>query len=132
MRVYYLDEPLSDEDLSFVTETFGLSRAPEQVRIPHVLPLLDAAPVSEPEHRRHIELLRGHLRHAGIGVDRDQQVVFVAPREMYWYQVLLLAIADETGMYPYLVQTEAQRRAIGNPGETRILDTHGLMGLKEP
>lgn len=49
---------------------------------------------------------------------------------MYRYAVLVQAVYAEAGAFPWLVQTKEQRKAIGSPGETRILDTYGLMGLR--
>ena len=103
----------------------------EQVRIPHVLPVLPEDGWTLAEEQRHERLLRKHLRACGIGRDRDKQVILVAPRSMHWYSALSGAVAAETGLYPYLVQTAAQREAIGNPGQTRILDMAGLLRQKE-
>jgi len=128
MRIYYLEESLPDGDLQFVADALGLDSLPEQVRIPYVLPLLAAETDYVAASVRHEALLRTHLRRAGIGRDQGSQVAFVAPRDMHWYSVIIRAIAAETGFYPYLVQTAAQRAAIGNPGEVRLLDTEGLIG----
>jgi len=130
MRIYYLEEPLSEEDLHFVAKDLELQTAPEQVRIPHVLPPLSTDSDYNDLCARHETLLRANLRHAGIDQDRGKQVAFVAPQDMHWYSALIRAIASETDCYPYVVQTAAQRDAIGNPGPTRVLDTHGLSGLK--
>jgi hypothetical protein len=129
MRVYYLEEPLSDGDLAFVAGAFGLPTAPEQVRIPYVLPILAHDRDYEEQAAAHEQLIRGHLRRAGIAKEHGQ-VFLVAPTDLHWYSVLIRAVRAETGAYPYLVQTSAQRAAIGNPGSTRILDAQGLMGLK--
>lgn len=129
MRVYYLEEPLSDEDAAFVREAMDDATEIKQIRIPHVLPA-DLPNWDEHAYRRHERLLRSALRHCGISVDKGKQILLVAPNASYWYAVLINAVYAETGAYPWLIQTSAQRAAIGNPGETRILDTHGLMGLK--
>ena len=131
MRIYYLEEPLSTGDEAFVAEELAAGESIEQVRIPYVLPVLSAGTFSANAHQEHQTLLRRHLRAAGIGRDRNRQVTFVAPREMHWYQVLSFAIEAETGRYPWLVQTHAQREAIGNPGETRIIDMEGMFGRKD-
>ena len=125
IRVYYLEEPLAGEDLEFIAEEFASDGEIEQIRIPYVLPVLrDGSSLAV--LKRHEGLLRKRLKTLGIAKDKDQQVVLVAPKHIHWYSVLLSAVAAETGVYPHLVQTEAQREAIGNPGATRILDTHGL------
>lgn len=131
MRIYFLEEPLSQDDLSFVREAFDVTEDIEQIRIPYVLPVLSRETYVEKDHRKHEDLLRGRLRGVGISKDYGKQVVLVAPREIYWYAVLVGAVYEETGAYPWLVQTKIQREAIGNPGSTRILDTNGLMGFKE-
>jgi len=128
MRIYYFDSPLSREDVSFVVEALGVTGACEQVRIPHVLPT-ELPAWSEQDFLKHQALLGSALQNAGIRKDRGQQVTLVAPAQMYWYSVLLHAVYNETGIFPWLVQTKEQRDAIGNPGETRLLDTHGLMGM---
>lgn len=130
-RIYYLEEPLSAEDAAFVAEELCGGGSIEQVRIPHVLPVLSESGWTLGEEQRHERLLRKHLRVCGMGKDSDQQVILVAPRSMHWYSALSGAVAAETGLYPYLVQTSAQREAIGNPGYTRILDMAGLLRQKE-
>jgi hypothetical protein len=129
-RVYYLEEPLSSDDAEFVSEQLFSGAPISQVRIPHVLPTLTDGSLSESRHRRHEQLLRKSLRMAGIGTDRDTQVVLVAPNIIYWHAVLSGAVEAETGMYPWMVQTKSHRDAIDNPGETRILDMEGLFGRK--
>lgn len=129
MRVYYLDEMLSAEDTSFVQEAMDDMNAVQHVRIPHVLPTCQPT-WSQQEYHKHERLLRAALKNAGVATDRGEQVLLVAPKQPYWYAVLINAVYAETGAFPWLIQTAAQREAIGNPGETRILDTHGLMGLK--
>lgn len=128
VRIYYFEDALSDEDVAFVLEALEMTGPGEQIRIPHVLPA-DAPDWSETTYRKHQALLCAALRNAGIAKDRGKQVVLVAPAKMYWYAVLVQAVYAETGAFPWLVQTMKQRDVIGNPGETRILDTHGLMGL---
>jgi hypothetical protein len=129
MRIYYLEEPLLEDDLAFVAEAMESTSALDQVRVPHVLPV--AAPSwSEADFLRHKALLGKALKNCGIAQDRGEQVLFVAPAHMYWYSVLINAIHEETGAYPWLIQTKVQRAAIGNPGGTRILDAQGLMGFK--
>ena len=70
------------------------------------------------------------LKNAGIAADRSEQVLLVAPKQPCCYAVLIQAHYAETGAFAWLIQTAAQREVVGNPREIRILDTHGLMGLK--
>lgn len=129
VRVYYLEEPLGAKELQFIGEAFTSDDEIEQIRVPFALPALREG-VCHSTLSRYERRLRKCLKTLGIAKDRGQQVLLVAPKNMDWYAVLLEAVAAETGLYPYLVQTEAQREAIGNPGATRILDTHGLIGSK--
>ena len=129
-RIYYLEEPLSESDAAFVSEHVFSGRLPTQVRIPHVLPVLNKGTLSDEMRQKHENVLRRNLRVAGIGADRDKQVVLVAPRNVYWNSAISSAVEAETGIYPWLVQTSAQRKAIGNTGETRILDMEGFFGRK--
>lgn len=131
VHIYYLEQPLSNEDVQFVAEELGGGEEIEQVRIPYVLPVLSEEGLSMEKHRKHEDLLRKHLRSAGIGRDRNRQIILVAPCNMHWYSALSGAVEAETGQYPWLVQTAAQRAAIGNPGETRILDMEGQFGRKD-
>lgn len=131
VRVYYLEQPLSGDDVALVAAELGQDSTIEQVRIPHVLPVLAEGKWSEKRHRKHETLLRKHLRAAGITHDCGSQVILVAPLDLYWYSIISGAVEAETGAYPWLVQTEQQREAIGNPGSTRILDMEGLSGRKD-
>lgn len=131
VRIYYLEQPLSNEDVQFVAAELGGGEEIEQVKIPYVLPVLSDEGLSMEDHRKHEDLLRKHLRSVGIGRDRNNQVILVAPCSMHWYSALSGAVEAETAQYPWLVQTTSQREAIGNPGETRILDMEGLFGRKD-
>lgn len=134
MRVYYIEEPLNAEDLDFASNTliaFGGSVVTEQIRIPHVFPIDAASGTFEQTMKRHIRLVRRHLANAGIAADRGAKTAFVAPRDMHWYSVLIEAFRAETGAYPFLIQTASQRKALGNPGEIRVIDTEGMLsGLR--
>lgn len=129
MRIFYFEKPLARNDLEFVVDEFELESEPEQVQIPYVLPVLGEGPLDSGAHNRHLELLRGHVRRAGISRDSGQ-VIFVAPSQLYWNATIVCAIYEESGYLPYMVQTAEQLSAIGNTGPTRILDTHGISGLK--
>ena len=120
VRAYYVDVALSAEEL---TEVADLMREPiHQVRVPHVLPVVDPSrPMLDDD------VILDHLRKAGILRDAGHRVL-VAPRESHWTAAFGRAIERLTGWLPYLVQTQAQRDSIGNPGSLRILDMHGLAG----
>ena len=110
MRVYYLEDRLSAEHESFVHDAMDDTSEIQHVRIPHVLPI-DRPTWSQQEYHKNERLLRAALKHAGIASDRDAQVLLVAPKQPYWYAVLINAIYVETGAYPWLIQTAAQREA---------------------
>ena len=123
IRAYYVDLPLSGGELKEVSE---LVNGPvEQVRIPHVLPVVDTSrPILDED------AVLEHLRRAGILREAGRQVLFVAPRDSHWTAAFGRAIERLTGSPPYLIQTKGQRQAVGNPGELRILDMRGLAGGK--
>lgn len=131
--VYYLDEPLSDEDAAFVVESLadreGISVDSKiaQNRVANVLPAhIDGAlrmPASD------IELLKKHLVRAGLRKDAGRQIVWVMPRDTAWGVRFQLSIFEITGFYPYVLQ----RWGHADDGEvvkrnTRLIDGHGMMG----
>ena len=128
MKAYYLDRPLTEEELQFVFET--LQEPVEQVRIPYVLPIPD--PIRGYSDRPMLDdaLFRRHLHSVGIERDRGKKVALVLPKGIHWSVSLLEAIRKETGVCPYLIQTADQRESIDNPGSLRILNPQGLMGMR--
>ncbi len=123
IRAYYVEQALSKSELAEVTEL--MQEAVEQVCIPHVLPVVDASrPLLDDE------LVLEHLKKAGILRDGGRQVLFVAAREPHWTDAFTRGIERLTGSLSYLIQSEGQRRSIGNPGSLRILDMEGLAGGK--
>jgi hypothetical protein len=125
-RIYYLEEPLSEVEATFVASELCGGEPIEQVRIPYVLPILPQDGWTDEEEQKIVKLLRTHLKACGMRQDQGKQVILVAPKSMDWYSALARAVAAETGLHPYLVQTNEQREAIGNPGDIRILDMAGL------
>ena len=67
---------------------------------------------------------------AGIRADAGTQVALVVPKDPHLHLVLSEAIFRATGFYPYVIQTAEQREHCGNDGDLRVLDSHGLIGLK--
>lgn len=129
-RIYYLEDPLSEEDVSFVSSELCGGGPIEQVRIPYVLPLVPEGGWTPSDEEKSEKLLRNHLKACGMKKDQGKQVVLVAPKDTDWYVCLARAVTAETGLRPFLVQTEKQRDAIGNPGSLRILDMAALLGEK--
>lgn len=129
--IYYLEEPLSEDDAAYVASELCSGGSIEQVRIPHVLPIISGSWWTIEEEQKLEKLLRSHLKTCGMRHDQGKQVILVAPRSVDLYSALSRAVAAETGLPPYLVQTEQQREAIGDPGATRIIDMAGLSGWKK-
>lgn len=125
---YYLDRPLTAEEVEFVSE--ALAAEIEQVRIPHVFPLPDRKQGLADGVSSDAAAIASNLVKAGIRADSGQQVALVVPKSSHHHLVLNEAILNATGFYPYIIQTAEQREQMGNPGDLRVLDTHGLMGLK--
>lgn len=127
MRIYYLDRKLTPEELSRAGEILADGSPVEQIRIPHVLP----APTEDGTHGdRPIfdeQAMEPNLRKAGILRDGGRQVAVVIPQDSHWYLALGQTIFHLTGFYPYLVQTRDHRVNIGNPGDLRIIDMHGML-----
>jgi len=121
MRAYYLDVPLTADELR---EAADFMHEPiEQVRIPHVLPVVDSSrPIIDDD------VILDHLRRAGLLRDAGRRVVLIAPRDSHWLAALGRGIERLTGALPYLLQTEGQRDSVGNPGALRVVDMEGLAG----
>ncbi len=129
IRVYYLDRPLTPVEVDSVVEYLGCPI--DQVRIAHILPAPDAERGYSDRPLADEEMVEPLLAKAGIRRVQGQQVGLVVPKEQHWYLALARAIFHQTGFHPYLIQPTDQREPIGNPGGLRVIDSHGLMGLKE-
>ncbi|MEW6742883.1 MAG: hypothetical protein AB1486_08995 [Planctomycetota bacterium] len=116
MIAYCLGYRLSDDEL--VEVQLAVGEPVDLVLIPWLLPLRGAEEplCAEPD------LVRPHLRPAGIERWRNERVLLVAPLDTRWYVSLAEAIKSETGHYPLLVQSTYHRERLGYPGPLRILD----------
>ncbi len=123
MRVYYVESALSESELAEVAEL--MHQPVEQVRIPYVLPVVDADRLPDDE------LVLTHLKRSGIPRDSGHQVLFVAVRDLHWNEAFTRGIERLTGSLPYLVQTVVHRELMNSPGSLRILDMQGLAGGKD-
>ena len=134
--VYYLDEPLNDEDSAFVVEALIARESTSadskiaQNRVATLFPAHVDGAIREPA--TDIELLKKHLIRAGLRKDAGRQVVWVMPRDIAWGVRFQLSIFEITGFYPYVLQ----RWSRGEDGavvkrNTRLIDGHGMMGGKE-
>ena len=134
LSCYYLDAPLTDEELQFVTQTLigpwakfktgatGLV----QRRVPGVLPLPNAQGVYAASREQRAERVRTNLRHAGIRADAGRQVVWVMPRDTEWDAIFQFAIHGETGFSPFVAQRWFMQEGVLTPGEVRIINTQML------
>jgi hypothetical protein len=136
---YYLDEPLDEEEMRFLTQTLigpwarfkTGATALQQKRVPLVLP----APAANGKHaqdREHrAQGIRNNLRHAGIHADCGRQVVWVTPRDADWDAIFQFAIHAETGFGPFVAQRWSLQDGERVRGPLRVVDTHMLLrGLK--
>lgn len=135
LNCYYLDQPLSEEELQFVAQTVtgpwarfktGASEL-RQVRVPAVLPLPDASGhyTESREQRAHRVCL--NLRHAGIRADAGRRVVWVMPRDVEWDAIFQFAIREETGYAPFAVQRWFLQDDVPVRGTLRVIDTDMLL-----
>ncbi len=132
LSCYYLDEPLTPEELAFARDTMlgphasfptGAASIVER-RIPHILPASagsDAAFSAEA-----IDAAKKSLRKSGIAQDAQRQVLFVVPKDLHWAGVFQMAIFQETGFYPYSLQRWYYQSAQPRREEPRIIDLHAL------
>jgi len=137
MRIYYLDEALNNEELTFVKdaivqrEGLGAIQSLEQVRIPTVLPTPSIEGQFQESIEEQIYMLYKNLKNAGIEKDVDKQITFVMPKEAHWGVKIQMAIVELTGFAPYVVQ----RWSVDDKGKTvrrdiRLIDAHGMFGCK--
>lgn len=132
---YYLDEPLSDDELQFVRNTLIGPWARfkthagdlEQKRVPAVMPLPDAHGVYAESREQRAERMRANLRHAGIRAYNGRQVVWVMPRDTEWDAVFQFAIREETGLAPYVAQRWFAADGVLARGGMRVVDTQMLI-----
>jgi hypothetical protein len=128
IRSYYLDRPLAAEEVKFVSEALGAQI--EQVQVPRLFPVPSSTRELADEVSGDAAAIASNLVKAGIRADGGTQVALVVPRDSHQYLVLCEAIHRATGFHPYLIQTAEQREHTGNAGDLRVLDSHGLRGMK--
>jgi hypothetical protein len=132
---YYLDEPLSESELQFVTDTLighwakfrtGATGI-EQKRVPAVLPMADANGMYAAGRERRAEGVRANLRHAGIRALNGRQVIWVMPRDTDWDAVFQYAIREETGFGPFGAQRWFIEDGVQVRGSVRVVNTQMLL-----
>lgn len=112
LNCYYLDQPLSDEELEFVARMLTGpwarfktgARELRQVRVPAVLPLPEADGTYAESREERAYGVRQNLRHAGIRADAGRQVVWVMPQDADWDAIFQYAVREETGFAPFVAQ----------------------------
>jgi hypothetical protein len=135
LSCYYLDEPLSDEELRFVMQTLTGpwakfrtgAAALEQKRVPAVLPLPEENGAYAQSREERAEGVRANLRHAGIRADAGRQVLWVAPRYGDWDAIFQFAIRQETGVAPFVAQRWFEQDGRLVRGSMRVVDTQMLL-----
>lgn len=139
LNIYYLDDPLTDEELEFLKETlcewetFKSIQDIRQVRVPSVFPSKNIDGKYEGNISERIELVKKNLINAGIQQDIGTQVVWIQPKEVHWGVTCSTAIGDITGFLPYIIQ----RWFFDNDKDDwyrdspRITDSHSAFGLKK-
>jgi hypothetical protein len=120
MRLYYLDAPLSSDEIRELEELMHWHV--EQVRVPFLLPEGRGAELDK-------DVPVAPLKAAGILIEYGQRCAFlqISGAKVYWTAQFVEAIGRLTGRLPYMVQTERSRAAIGKEGGLRVLDMDGGM-----
>jgi hypothetical protein len=135
LSCYYLDEPLSDDELQFVRSTLigpwakfrTAASNLEQKRVPAVLPLPDADGVYAESREERAWRVRSNLRHAGIRADAGRQVVWVMPQDADWDAIFQFALREETGFAPYVAQRWFPEDGKLMRGRIRVVDTDMML-----
>ncbi|HVL74642.1 MAG TPA: hypothetical protein VM406_01390 [Noviherbaspirillum sp.] len=135
LSCYYLDDPLTDEELAFVARTLtgywarfktGAQEV-HQVRVPGVLPLPDENGEYADSREERAQRVRHNLRHAGIRGDAGRRVVWVMPKDADWDAVFQFAIREETGFAPFVAQRWFPKDGEQVRGSLRVIDTDMLL-----
>jgi hypothetical protein len=135
LSCYYLDEPLSDDELRFVEKVLlgpwakfktGAS-ALVQKRVPLVLPTPDINGEYAEDREQRAERVRPNLQHAGIRADNGRQIVWVMPRDTEWDAIFQYAIREETGLAPFVVQRWFVENGVPVRKDARVVDTQMLI-----
>jgi hypothetical protein len=135
LSCYYLDEPLTEDELQFLARTLlgpwarfktGADTL-AQKRVPLVLPVPDAQGGYADTREQRAERVRRNLRKAGIRADSGRQIVWVTPRDHEWDAIFQFAIREETGFAPYLAQRWFIENGVAVRGALRVVDTQMLV-----
>jgi hypothetical protein len=135
LSCYYIDEPLDDDELQFVSQALigpwakfktGASSL-VQKRIPLLLPTPDTKGVYAESREQRAERIRPALQRTGMRADNGRQVVWVMPGDMEWDAIFQFAIREETGLAPYVAQRwfMEEGKAVRKP--VRVVNTQMLI-----
>ena len=132
---YYLDEPLTDDELQFVLQTLvgpwarfkTGANSLRQVRVPAVLPTPGPNGSYTTSREQRAEIVRGNLRHANIAADAGHQVVWIMPKNFEWDAIFQFALREETGFGPFVVQRWFMENSRPVRRDIRIVDTNLLL-----
>ena len=135
LSCYYLDEPLTDDELAFVQQTLigpwakfkTKADSLVQKRVPAVLPTPDEHGRYEETREQRAERVRANLRHADIRNDNGWQVVWVTPHDSDWDAIFQFAIREETGLAPFVAQRWFVENGVAVRGSIRVVDTQMLI-----
>ena len=138
MKIYYLDEKLSQEELEFIKksmvdfEDLRSIQDIKQIKISSLLPAPDKNGTLTHTPEELINIAVKNLIKSGIEKENGAQIVWVMPKEIHWNGIFQMAIMNITGFSPYMVQRwlpdEEGRLTVKG---LRIIDGHGLFGNKE-
>jgi len=137
MRIYYLDEPLNEEELNFAKDALcqkkGLKsiQSIEQIRVPTILPTPGKKGIFEEDVEDRTQLAMNNLIRAGINNDIGTQTTWIMPKETHWGTIFQLAIYEITGFAPYVIQRwriEGEKKV---KRDIRLIDAHGMIGEKD-
>lgn len=123
MQAYYLNEPLSEEEVAEVAELTGWTVT--QVRVPYLMPSDESAAIDLEQQLRAPMLA---LRAAGLLTQYGKQVALIGCLPVHVNTLFVEAIARVTGRYPYLVQTKAMLEALEVSDSLRVLNLDVAMG----
>jgi hypothetical protein len=132
---YYLDEPLTDDELPFVEQVLlgpwskfktGASVL-VQKRVPLVLPTPSPNGTYAQDREHRAEGVRANLRHAGIRDNNGRQVAWVMPQDTEWDAIFQYAVREETGLAPFVIQRWFIENGVAVRKPVRIIDTQMLI-----
>lgn len=130
MNIYYLDHPLSDNELLTAARMIGHARLTEAqcVLTQHRVPDLFPAPAQKtyPILREFVPLLRQQLQRVGIAPVRDEKAAMLLAPDNPLNGVLALTLRETSGLTPYFIV-----RAQGERGSLRLVDAGPLLNVLE-